>query len=65
MISRISVTALTLTVLGAGAVAFAASEPNRRGDVHSHITNIEKNQAWPFKGNITLNPCANVLCEDV
>lgn len=66
MFTRIAITALTLTALGAGAFAVAASEPaNQESAAAEHMTVLQKNQVWPVKGNITMNPCAQVACEEV
>ncbi len=65
MFTRITVTALTLTVLGAGAFAFAPGEQITHDAASARTTNIQKNQVWPIKGYITMNPCADAQCEEV
>ena len=29
------------------------------------MTTIEKNQGWPIKGNITMQPCIKRFCQEV
>ena len=65
MFTRLAVTALTLTVLGAGAFAFAPGEQPRMSEIAVHTTIVEKNQVWPVKGFITMNPCAAAACLEV
>lgn len=65
MVNRIAATVLAVTVLGVGAFAVVPREPPSRDDAPSRITNIEKNQVWPLKGNITLRPCDGNACEEL
>ena len=65
MFTRIAVTALALTVLGAGAFAFSPTDPFKHDPQTTRTTVFEKNQAWPIKGNITMDPCALVTCTEV
>lgn len=65
MITRIAVTALTLTILGAGAFAFTPGGQAPQDTISSHTTFVQKNQVWPLKGHITMNPCAIAQCEEV
>ena len=65
MFTRIAVTALTLTVLGAGAFAFAPTDTAPQNSAAARTTILEKNQAWPIKGRITVNPCAVEACQEV
>ncbi len=65
MLTRLAVTALTLTVLGAGAFAFASSEQITKEAVSTRVTEINKNQVWPLKGRISMDPCAHIQCEEV
>ncbi|MGI9462585.1 MAG: hypothetical protein ACR2OM_01510 [Aestuariivirgaceae bacterium] len=65
MFTRLAVTALTLTVLGAGAFAFAPGELITDKAASARVTEIQKNQAWPIKGRITMDPCAQIQCEEV
>ena len=65
MFTRLAVTALTLTVLGAGAFAFTPGEQATITEASVPTTTIEKNQAWPVKGRITMNPCAAAACLEV
>jgi hypothetical protein len=55
---------LTVAFLAAGAYA----ENDLKPTVHppgANITVIGKNQAWPLKGQITLEPCRINPCRDV
>ena len=65
MFTRIAVTALALTALGAGAFAFTPVDPFKQDPKAARTTVFEKNQAWPIKGNITMDPCSQVACEEV
>ena len=65
MFTRLAVTALTLTVLGAGAFAFAPGGQAQINAASVHTTVVEKNQAWPVKGRITMDPCAAAACLEV
>ena len=65
MFIRIAVTALALTALGAGAFAFAPAGHAIQDTSASRTTIIEKNQFWPVKGRITMDPCAEVFCQEV
>ena len=44
------------------ALAFAPAEPADEILMPVRVTNVEKNQAWPVKGRITMRPCAVVEC---
>ena len=65
MFTRIAVTTLTLTALGAAAFAFAPGETVGHEPINMHMTVIEKNQAWSLKGRITMDPCAYTECQEV
>lgn len=65
MFTRIAVAALALTVLGAGAFAFSPEDPFKKDPRAARTTVFEKNQAWPIKGNITMDPCSQVTCQEV
>ncbi len=62
MKTLIATLTLTILFLSAGAFASNNSAPVR---VHGNVTVIEKNQAWPIQGHITVEPCVNVTCYDV
>ena len=62
MKTLIATASLTILFLSVGAFASNNSAPVR---LHGNVTVIEKNQAWPIQGNITVEPCANVACFDV
>ena len=54
---------LTAAFLSAG--AFAGNELNLAGRAHgANVTVIAKNQAWPVKGQITLEPCRINPCRN-
>ncbi len=68
MIIRTATTALALTFLAAGAFAFApgAAQINQADIVKpAAMTTIEKNQNWPLKGHITMDPCGIQFCQEV
>ncbi len=58
----IATATLTILFLSAGAFASNNSPPDR---LHGNVTVIQKNQAWPLQGNITVEPCAAVTCYEV
>jgi hypothetical protein len=60
MITRIAMAALVLSLLGAGAYAVTTE-----GEAVSRTTVIEKNQVWPVKGLISMQPCALAACQEV
>ncbi len=47
------------------ALAFASGEPTSGITTPARITQIEKNQVWPLKGHITMNPCADFACVEL
>ena len=54
---------LTIAFLSAG--AFAGNELKLAARTHdANVTVIAKNQAWPLKGQITLEPCRINPCRD-
>ena len=54
---------LTVAFLSAG--AFAGHELQPAGRAHgANVTVIAKNQAWPVKGQITVEPCRIKPCRD-
>jgi hypothetical protein len=65
MFTRIVVNALALTALGAGAFAFAPTNQTYADPTSTQITIMEKNQIWPVKGRITMDPCAETACQEV
>jgi len=64
MVIRIAVTVLTTAFLAAGAYAFAPEKSALTSLSPQNSTTIEKNQIWPLKGNISLDPCTNVYCQN-
>ena len=68
MIIRTATTLLALSVLAAGALAFAPTAQSTQpatGAQPAAMSTFEKNQAWPLKGQITMEPCKYNLCQDV
>ena len=68
MLKRTAATALALTFLAAGAFAFApgANSQQQAADFKpAAMTTIEKNQNWPLKGRITMDPCGMQSCLEV
>jgi len=63
MIIRIALTALATVFLGAAAYAVVPEKSQTAVLIPLNTTTIEKNQSWPLKGNITLDPCAKVYCQ--
>jgi hypothetical protein len=53
---------LTCAMLSAGAFA-----SDNRGYLHQvqNVTDISKNQAWPLKSQLTVDPCSASRCLDV
>lgn len=62
MFTRIALTIIATAMLGAGAYAVVPAKPAPVSLIPANITVIEKNQAWPLKGNISLDPCIKVYC---
>ncbi len=57
---------LSVMFLSAGAFAGASSHaPATAVADPANITVIEKNQAWPLPGRITVDPCNASRCIDV
>jgi hypothetical protein len=54
---------LTVAFLSAGAFAGNQLKP-AAGPHGANVTVITKNQAWPVKGQITLDPCRINPCRD-
>ena len=44
------------------ALAFASIEPASGITTPGGITHIAKNQVWPLKSRITMDPCAQFVC---
>ena len=63
MITRIAITFLATAFLGAAAYAVVPEKSQTAVLIPLNSTTIEKNQAWPIKGYITLDPCARVRCQ--
>ncbi len=68
MIIRTTTTLLALSLLAAGALAFAPAAQSTQpatGVKPAAMSTFEKNQSWPLKGRITMEPCKYNLCQDV
>ena len=65
MITRITITALASVILAAAAYGIAPVKPQTAILVPVKSTIIEKNQAWPVKGLISMDPCASSFCQNV
>ncbi len=68
MTSRTATLALTMTVLTAGVLGYlAGTASDSEASIYkpAAYSTIEKNQAWPLKGNITMKPCAVQVCQEV
>jgi hypothetical protein len=64
MFTRIAMAALALSLLGAGAYAVTFEKPTVTADTTDRTTVIEKNQNWPVKGLVTMNPCSVRACQE-
>ena len=61
-------TSLILSVMFLSAGAFAGASHNAPAKIvaePANITVIEKNQAWPLPGRISVDPCSCNRCIDV
>jgi len=65
MTGTLTMTAVALSLLAAGAVAVVAAVPESARSPSENITVISKNQAWPAKGVITMTACAIAACQEV
>ena len=63
MIIRIVITFLATAFLGAAAYAVVPVKSQTAVLIPLNTTIIKKNQSWPLKGNISLDPCAKVVCQ--
>ena len=63
MIIRIAITFLATAFLGAAAYAVVPEKAKTAVIIPLNTTTIKKNQSWPVKGNISLDPCAKVVCQ--
>lgn len=61
MKTLIATLVLTLALLSAG--AFASDNTDYLASIRN-VTDIAKNQAWPPKGQLTLEPCRVNRCLD-
>lgn len=60
-------TLFVLIVMGSAATAIAAIAPEHRTAIDPRATNvtvIEKNQAWPLVGPLTVEDCLTEDCSD-
>ena len=55
-------TLFVLIVMGSAATAIAAIAPEPFNPHAANITVIEKNQAWPLVGPLTVEDCRNEDC---
>ncbi len=61
-------TSLILSVMFLSAGAFAGASHSVPASVVANSTNItiiEKNQAWPLPGHISVDPCNATRCIDI
>lgn len=63
MFTRFAVMALAVTLLGAGAYAVNMETPKASSSVE-RTTVIQKNQNWPVKGLVTMEPCSLRACQE-
>ncbi len=64
MFTRIAMAALALSLLGAGAYAVSLEAPATTARMVDRTTVIQKNQSWPVKGLVTMNPCSVRACQE-
>ena len=62
MFIRFALTALSTAFLAAAALAVVPTKSQTALIIPLNTTTIEKNNSWPLKQNISLNPCAKVKC---
>jgi hypothetical protein len=65
MVKRIVLVALGLAAFGATAPAVMIDLNANWHPIATRSTTVEKNQAWPIKGHITMEPCTENLCLNV
>jgi hypothetical protein len=70
MTRTLTITAAAIGLLAAGVIGIVAASFNPAAVVFAtvtstNITAIAKNQAWPVKGLITMDPCAVAACQEV
>ena len=63
MLTRFAVMALAVTLLGAGAYAVNLETPKATSSIE-RTTVIQKNQSWPVKGLVTMEPCSLRTCQE-
>lgn len=63
MFTRFAVAALAATLLGAGAYAVNLEAPTAASQA-DRTTVIQKNQNWPVKGLVTMDPCSVRACQE-
>lgn len=63
MLTRFAVMALAVTLLGAGAYAVNLETPKAISSIE-RTTVIQKNQNWPVKGLVTMEPCSLRTCQE-
>jgi hypothetical protein len=63
MLTRFAVMALAVTLLGAGAYAVNLETPQATPSLE-RTTVIQKNQNWPVKGLVTMDPCSLRACQE-
>ncbi len=64
MLTRIAIAALAVALLTAGAGAVTSPKRVSAEPQPSRSTVVEKNQLWPVKGLITVEPCAVRACQE-
>ena len=57
--------ALVALAFVSAALAIVSVKPTFDIITPARFTQVEKNQVWPLKGNITMNPCANFECVEI
>jgi len=63
MFTKFAAVALAAAFLSAG--AFAGNSVKGQSPSQLNVTVIAKNQAWPIKGMLTVEPCKLSRCIDI
>lgn len=66
MKTTVATAILTVIFLSAGSIAGSGIRKPMTATAHyPNVTVIAKNQSWPVKGRITMQPCAVNRCIDI
>lgn len=65
MLMRLVIAGLAMTLVAATAYAVAPIKAVSTGPQPANTIVVEKNQMWPVKGLITMEPCSLRACQEV